>query len=40
MSKVEIKKSVNGYDLSFNLNDDITNLGDSKEASINLNKVF
>ena len=40
MSKVEIKKSMNGYDLSFNLNDDITNLGDSKEASINLNKVF
>ena len=23
-----------------NLNDDLTNLGDSKEASINLNKVF
>ena len=40
MSKLEIKKSINGYDLSFNLNDDLINLGDSKEASINLNKVF
>ncbi len=40
MSKVEIKKSMNGYDLSFNISDDFTNLGDSKEASINLNKVF
>ena len=40
MSKFEIKKSINGYDLSFNLNDDLTNLGNSKEASINLNKVF
>jgi len=40
MSKFEIKKSINGYDLSFNLNDDLINLGDSKEASINLNKVF
>ncbi len=40
ISKFEIKKSINGYDLSFNLNDDLINLGDSKEASINLNKVF
>ena len=40
MSKFEIKKSINGYDLSFNLNDDLTNLGNNKEASINLNKVF
>ena len=40
MSKFEIKKNINGYDLTFNLNDDLTNLGDSKEASINLNKVF
>ena len=31
---------MNGYDLSFNISDDFTNLGDSKEASINLNKVF
>ncbi len=40
MSKFEIKKNINGYDLTFNLNDDLTNLGNSKEASINLNKVF
>ena len=40
ISKFEIKKNINGYDLSFDLNDDLTNLGDSKEASINLNKVF
>jgi len=40
ISKFEIKKNINGYDLSFNLNDDLTNLGNNKEASINLNKVF
>ncbi len=40
MSKFEIKKNINGYDLSFNLNDDLTNLGNNKEASVNLNKVF
>ena len=40
MSQFKIKKSINGYDLSFNLNDDLTNLGNNKEASINLNKVF
>ena len=40
MSKFEIKKSINGYDLTFNINDDLTNLGDNKETSINLNKVF
>ena len=40
MSKFEIKKNINGYDLSFNLNDDLTNLGDNKEVSIKLNKVF
>ena len=40
MSKFEIKKNFNGYDLSLNLTDDLTNLGDSDEASINLNKVF
>ena len=31
MSKFEIKKNINGYDLSFNLNDDLTNLGDVKK---------
>ena len=40
MSQFEIKKNINGYDLSFNLNDDLTNLGNNKEASINLNKIF
>jgi len=40
MSQFKIKKNINGYDLNFNLNDDLTNLGKNKEASINLNKVF
>ena len=40
MSQFEIKKNINGYDLSFNLNDDLTNLGNNKEASIDLQKVF
>jgi len=40
MSQFIIKKNINGYDLTFNLNDDLTNLGNNKEASINLNKVF
>ena len=40
ISKFEIKKDINGFDLSFNLNDDLTNLGDSREANIELNKVF
>ncbi len=40
MSQFKIKKNINGFDLSFNLNDDLTNLGKNKEANINLNKVF
>ena len=40
MSKFIVKKKINDYDLIFNLNDDLTNLGNNKEASINLNKVF
>jgi len=40
MSKFEVKKKINGYDLILNLNNDLTNLGNNKEASINLNKVF
>ena len=40
MSKLEIKKDINGFDLSFNLNDDLTRLGDAREAYIELNKVF
>ena len=40
MSKLEVKKDIKGFDLIFNLNDDLTNLGDSREAHIELNKVF
>ena len=40
MSQFKINKKINGYDISFNLNDDLTNLGNNKEASIKLNKVF
>ena len=40
MSKFEIKKDINGFDLNFNINDDLTNIGDSREANIELNKVF
>ncbi len=39
-SKLEFKKNVNGLNLSFNVNDDLTNLGDNREANIVLNKVF
>ena len=40
LSKLEFKKSINGLNLSFNVNDDLTNLGDNREANIVLNKVF
>ena len=40
MSKLKIKKDIKGFDLTFNLNDDLTNLGDVREAYIKLNKVF
>ena len=40
MSKLKIKKNIKGFDLTFNLNDDLTNLGDAREAYIELNKVF
>ena len=40
MSKFEIKKDINGFNLSFNLNDDLTNIGNAREANIELNKVF
>ena len=40
LSNLEFKKSVNGLNLSFNVKDDITNLGDNREANIVLNKVF
>ena len=40
LSNLEFKKNVNGLNLSFNVNDDLTNLGDNREANIVLNKVF
>ena len=40
MWKLKIKKNIKGFDLTFNLNDDLTNLGDAREAYIGLNKVF
>ena len=40
MTKLEIKKDIKGFDLIFNLNDDLTNIGDAREAYIELNKVF
>ena len=40
MSKFEIKKDINGFSLSLNLNDDLTNIGNVREANIELNKVF
>jgi hypothetical protein len=40
MSQFEIKKNINGYDFSFNLKNDLTNLGNDQETSINLNKIF
>ena len=40
LSKLEFKKNVDGLNLSFNVKDDITNLGDNREANIVLNKVF
>ena len=40
MSEFEIRKDINGFDLIFNLNDDLTRFGDAREAYIELNKVF
>ena len=40
LSKLEFKKNVDGLNLSFNVKDDITNLGNNREANIVLNKVF
>ena len=40
MTQLEIKKNIKGFDLIFNLNDDLTNIGDAREAYIELNKVF
>ncbi len=40
MTQLEIKKDIKGFDLIFNLNDDLTNIGDAREAYIEINKVF
>ncbi len=40
MTQLEIKKDIKGFDLIFNLNDDLTNIGNAREAYIELNKVF
>ena len=40
LSKLELKKNVNGFNLSFNVKDNLTNTGDNREANIALNKVF
>ena len=40
VSKFEIKKNINGYNISFNLADDLMKLGESTDTSININKVF
>ena len=40
MSQFEIKKNINEYDFSFNSKNDLTNLGNDQELSINLKKVF
>ena len=40
LSKLEFKKNVNDLNLSFNVNDDLTNLGENREANIVLNKLF
>ena len=36
----ELKKNINGFNLSFNVKDNLTNTGDNREANIALNKVF
>ena len=40
MSQFEIKKNIGWYDFSFNLKNDLTNLGNDQETSINLKKIF
>ena len=40
LSKLELKKNVNGFNLIFNVKDNLTNTGDNREANIALNKVF
>ena len=40
VSNFEIKKKINDYNISFNLSENLMNLGDDSNASINVNKVF
>ena len=40
LSKLELKKNINGFNLSFNVKDNLTNRGNNREANIALNKVF
>ena len=40
LSNIGFRKNITGLDLSLNLKDDLMNLGDKREASIILNKVF
>ena len=35
-----VKKNINGYNISFNLAENLMNLGEATDASININKVF
>ena len=40
LSKFEIKKNINDYNINFNLVENIMKLGRASDASININKVF
>ncbi len=40
LSKLEVKKNINGFNLGFNIKDDLANSGVYKEANFTLNKVF
>ena len=40
ISNFEIKKKINDYNISFNLAENLMNLGEASNASINVNKVF
>ena len=40
LSKLQLKKNINGLDLSFDISDNLFSLGDHREANISLNKVF
>ena len=37
---LELKKNINGFNLGFNIKDDLANSCDYKEANFTLNKVF